>query len=243
LLPRNPANVTEFYPFAVHIIYAVIVTISFEIAGNVFIPFNTAFSSYDNILRSTSLLLSYVFIISGWVGYTKSINKRPHTENWLGNTRFVIDLVILFLAFYLLSLTNPDKIDRFIIVFGTFVWLFPITFIVYFIWDMFKLAEYRNVVQEKSTSFSRARKTLYALVLFGFQYLIYVYVIVPYFYDDIQWNNEPVSELILLITSLIIIVLYRNSKWIVTGTSFPRKPRRRRSSVSSKTSSERSSDE
>lgn len=191
-----------------------------------FIPFNTAFTSYDDILRSMSLLLSYVFIISGWVGYTKSINKRPHTENLLGNARFVLDLIILFLAFYLLSLTNPDKSERFIPVFGTFVWLFPITFIVYFIWDMIKLFEYKG--SEQSISFSRARKTLYALVLFGFQYLIYVYIIAPYFYDDIQWNNEPVSELVLFVSSLIIIVLYRKSKWLVTGTSFPRKSRKRR---------------
>ena len=143
MLPRNPANATEFYPFSAHLIYAVIVTLSFEIAGNVFIPFDKAFSSYDNAL-SISLLLSYAFIISGWVGYTKSISKRPHRENWLGNTRFVIDLVILFLAFYLLSLTNPEKFERFITVFGTFIWLFPATFIVYFIWDMFKYFEYKK---------------------------------------------------------------------------------------------------
>ena len=62
LLPRNPANATEFYPFAVHLIYAVILTLSFEIAGNVFIPFDKAFSSYDNALRSISLLLSYALL-------------------------------------------------------------------------------------------------------------------------------------------------------------------------------------
>ena len=81
-------------------------------------------------------------------------------------------------------------------------------------------------MQEHSTSISRARKTLFALILFGFQYLIYVYIIVPHFYDDIKWNNEPISELVLLIVSFVIIVLYRNSKWIVTKTSLSRRPRK-----------------
>ncbi|AIF83240.1 hypothetical protein NTE_01167 [Candidatus Nitrososphaera evergladensis SR1] len=105
-----PKTVQEFYPFAVHTIYAVIITLSFEVASHLLIPIENVFSSWDNILRSAGLMLAYIIIISGWIGYTKSISKRPHSENHLGNARFVMDLVILFLVFYLMSFANEEDV-------------------------------------------------------------------------------------------------------------------------------------
>ena len=179
------------------------------------------------ILRSTALLLSYVFIISGWVGYSKSISKRPHKENGLGNSRFVIDLVILYLAFYLLNLTDPVKFKPFISVFNDFLLTFPVTFLVYIVWDILKYFEYRDSSTEQKTSISRARKTLYVLVLFVIQYCIYSFVIVPYYHDKLKWGNDIIWEEVILITSIAIILFYRKSKWVIPETTFPKKSRKR----------------
>jgi hypothetical protein len=223
----SPKNVTQFYPFAVHIIYAVIVTLSFEIASRVLVPFSLAFSSYDAVLRSTAISLSYFLIISGWVGYSKSISKRPHGENRLGIARFVVDLLILYLAFYLLNLTDPLKFKPFISVFNQFLFAFPLTFIFYIIWDILKYLEYKDTSKEQKTSISRTRKTVYAFALFAIQYCAYSFVIVPYYHDKLKWGSDVIWEEALLIVSIVITFFYRRSKWVIPETTLPKKPRKR----------------
>jgi hypothetical protein len=203
---------------------------SFEIATKVLVPLNTTFESYDNFLRSSALLLSYFFIISGWIGYTKSITKRPHRENILGNARFVIDLLILFLAFYLLSQTDPTMFESFTSVFGTFIWIFPINFLTYLIWDAIKYFEYRSCPSEGQTSISRLRITGYYFMPLLVQAILYSFVVMPYYYNRLMWDNGNISEVPFIIMSLIIIFFYRKRKWLIPDTSFPKRARKRRSS-------------
>lgn len=227
----SPSNVREFYPYAVNIIYAVIITLSFEIAAKVFIPLDTPFQSYDSFLRSSALVLSYFFIISGWIGYTKSIAKRPHRESQLGNARFVIDLVILFLAFYLLSLTEPERFESFVSVFNTFIWIFPISFMAYIIWDALKYFEYRTSSEERQTSISRWRVTGYAFALLLVQATVYSNLAISDYYERLTWDNQSISEFPFIITSTVIIFLYRRRKWPVPDTSFRKKALKRRPST------------
>lgn len=225
----SPKNIQEFYPFAVHIIYAVIIALSFDIATKVFVPLESIFVSYDSFLRCLALLLSYFFIISGWMGYTKSIAKRPHRENKLGTARFVMDLIILFLAFYLLSLTDP-KFESFTKVFNTYIWIFPISFGAYVLWDIFKYLEYRSESNERQVSVSRSRITGYALAVLVFAAYLYTSVVVPSYYDLLKWGNQTIWEILFIVALFVIICLYRKRKWPVPDTSFPKKGMRKRRS-------------
>lgn len=166
-------------------------------------------------------------MISGWIGYTKSITKHPHKENRLGNARFVIDLVILFLAFYLLSLTDPERFGSFVSAFNAFIWILPICFMTYIIWDALKYYEYRSFSNERPTSISRWRITWYYLSPLLAQALIYTFVIVPNYYDRLVWDDDSIWEVFFIITSFIIILLYRKRKWPVPDTSFRKKALKR----------------
>jgi hypothetical protein len=227
----SPKNIQEFYPFAVNIIYAIIIALSFEIAAKVFVPLDTIVASYDSFLRGSALLLSYFFIISGWIGYTKSIVKRPHKENKLGNARFVMDLIILFLAFYLLSQTDPEKFKSFIVAFSTFIWILPASFLTYLIWDGLKYFEYKSSPDEKQTSISRWRITMYYFAVLLVLAILYSFVVIPYIYDRLVWDNHTIWELLFLVASFIAIGIYRKRKWLVPDTSFPKKARKRRTSA------------
>jgi hypothetical protein len=76
----SPQTVRDFFQYAIHVIYAIILTTSFDIAAKVSIPIGkiNPVLHETNFVNAMGLLLVYIVIISGWVGYTKSIAKRPH---------------------------------------------------------------------------------------------------------------------------------------------------------------------
>lgn len=222
MIPANPTNIKEFYPFAIHIIYAVIITLSFQIAGDIFVPFDSIFTSYDMEVRAFAVLLNYIVVISGWIGYTISISKREHSENWMGTARFIVDLLIVFLVFYLITLTDLEKTKEFVPVFKTYIWLFTIIFIAYIIWDMIKFAEYRNARGGKKVGLDRTRKTAYHVVPLLTLALLYTWVI-PSYQDMLRWGETSIWEMLFVFFVIVLILSYRKSKWL---GGFARKSRR-----------------
>ena len=103
-----PKSLTEFFQYAVHLIYAIVIGLSFEIAGKVVIPIEKV-NDYPSALNVGILILSYFIVVTSWIGYTKSIIKHKHSENISGILRFGIDLLIVFMFYYLVSLTDPSN--------------------------------------------------------------------------------------------------------------------------------------
>jgi RsiW-degrading membrane proteinase PrsW (M82 family) len=228
--------VAEFYPFSIHLIYAVIITLSFEVASRVFIPFNSVWSSYDNIERSASLFLTYFVIISGWIGYSKSISARPHMDNRLGTIRFGVDLFILFLVFYIISLTDPSKFPKFGVIFPTFLWTITLMFMAYLVWDVLKYFEYRNTEEKTKTNINRGRKTLYYFIPISIMLVVHNVIRPPY--NTLEWNGIVIWDFIFIVFVFIIVFFYRRSKWIVPPTTSHAKPRKRGSGVGGRKSSD-----
>ena len=217
----NPRNVSELYPFAIYAIYAVAIGFSFTTAGSVLMPIERAFTSFNGAFNALALSLAYVVTISGLIGYSKSIAARPHSDNKLGNLRFVVDLSIMFLVYYLISLTDPTPIDatsyaRFDYYEDTFTWVFPAIFGAYFAWDIIKYYEYKNVHQsEAKTNIQRGTKTLYFLLLFIIQSILYVHVVTPHYYSSLTWDGQNAWPIVFIFTSGGLVVGYRYSKWHV----------------------------
>jgi Ca2+/Na+ antiporter len=167
----------QFYAYAIHIIYGIILTKSFDISGNVFVPigrFQLNESNWLLLVNSLAIILTQYILISGWVNYARSINKRPHrVDNKYGNARFVIDLIITFAVFYLVNITNKvGFVDNF---WQAFVGVIPALFFLFVVWDYLKSKEYENIFNEteKVSETNQRYKTAYALgiavvVLVGF---------------------------------------------------------------------------
>ena len=69
-------KVSEFYQYAVHLVYAIIIALSYNVAIEVFIPIQNFWASYDGFLNGIALLFAYIVVVSGWVGWIKSIQNN-----------------------------------------------------------------------------------------------------------------------------------------------------------------------
>jgi MFS family permease len=211
-MSSSPRNIKDFYQYAIHVIYAIILTTSFDIAAKVSIPIEAISPIYDwaKFVNAITLLLVYITIISGWLGYTKSIIKRPH-EGMKGNMRFVIEVIITFFLAYFINLTNPDK-ENFRDHFDSvFVWVLPVIFLLFIIWDLLKYYEYLNHPDEdKRANKNRIWITGFASLGIFVQSMVYLYEIVN---GNVNRNSPYTIFLYFSISSIIIILIYRMVKW------------------------------
>ncbi|MGB7952647.1 MAG: hypothetical protein WCF23_01595, partial [Candidatus Nitrosopolaris sp.] len=93
---------SEFYKYIVFVGFAVIIGQSFVKSTTILIPFNRL-STYDGFENAFMLILVYFFIVTSWIGYFRSIIKKPHTETKIGTARFGTDLFILYMFYYMLN--------------------------------------------------------------------------------------------------------------------------------------------
>lgn len=213
-----PKTLTDFYQYAIHLIYAVIIGQSFSLASVIFVPIENLFS-FDGFLKGSALFLAYVIVITGWVGWSKSITRNPHSPNALGNFRFVTDLIILFWFYYLINLTNPEKFHSY----GeTFLWVLPVIFISYIMWDMLKYFEFRSdILEEIQHRKKRFKDTVYFMIAFVVQAFVYYYAI--NYQPFLKWGDNDAWNIVFISSSFALIIAYRWKKWDV-----PRAIKRRR---------------
>jgi len=224
----NPKTLGDFYQFAIHLIYAVIIGQSFLLASTVFVPIENVFE-FSGFERGIALFLAYSVSITGWVGWMRSIAKLPHSENALGNFRFIVDLIIMFLYYYLLNLSDSKNIERYN---ETFVWVFPTIFMAYIAWDVLKYFEYKcddpKVVKAR---LERLRTTIIFCALFIVQSFIFQYVISEQQY--LQWDGNSIWIEIFIISSFIMTISYRWLKWeMPVARRRTRKKRNKKTDVS-----------
>jgi succinate dehydrogenase hydrophobic anchor subunit len=122
---ESPRDRKDFFPFAIHVINAAIIAFSFELVKDDFVPFDLI-KTFSDKVNFLAVLFVWGFLISGWLGYTKSVSDKPHKEGLVGNLRFVTELVISFFMLYLFILAQKNE---FVTNFGSaFVWIIPIIF-------------------------------------------------------------------------------------------------------------------
>lgn len=87
----------------------------------------------------------YLIVITGWIGYHKSISVKRETGDW-GTVRFVFDLFIVFIVYNLLLVANPNSKEYYS---SVFIYLIPIIYTLYVILDFAKLQELKDALQVK----------------------------------------------------------------------------------------------
>ena len=208
-------NPTEFYAFAIHAIYAVILASSFDISRDAIISLSKI-TNFNDVVHTISIVLVYTILISGWIGYTRSVSVRPHTNTRSGNIRFILDLCIVFTVFYAVNLTNEsDKYRIYWTHYGDlFHYVLPALFILYFVWDSIRYLEYKkyrnNNPDENARNLNRAGDTVNFNILINIQ--AGIFVILPIFFSiDIS-----LRYLLFTLFSFGIILIYRIRKWNIS---------------------------
>ena len=106
----TPKNSTEIFSYICHIIFAIIIATSYDSTTQVFMNSEKPFSeSFESIIQGLEIILAYVVVISGWVGYSRSMLKWPHKDT--KNRSYTIftrssDFILLF---WFNSICKPIK--------------------------------------------------------------------------------------------------------------------------------------
>ena len=161
-------------------------------------------------MNALAIGLFYVLVLSSWIGYRKSIYQFEHHGFW-GNSRFIIEFIIMFFFFYLLRFINPAKDlitgkSNFEYFGDTFLWGLPVIFGLFLYWDIIKFLEYKGDTETPSHS--------------G-RILITVIFFCTCIVQAVAWgvfNDRPTKDYAsyfswFIIVSIVGILLFRIAKW------------------------------
>lgn len=200
----------DIFSYICHFIFAIILANSYETATSVLIDPGWEFLSNGNtIISGMELLLAYTITISGWVGYSRSMIKWPHTNIKSGTTRFILDLLVLFFYFWLISSAGTE--NEFNVYF--LHWIVGL-FVLFAMWDILKIKEHH-----KKSKTARQRQALYwsflKTVVFGVIYLIIAVSYQPALENQTELITEQIIYVIWLGMSIGAMMAYRYWKWSI----------------------------
>lgn len=196
----------DFYKDAVNVLFAVVIGLSFSVAGKVVIPVQKIPS---DPLGTGILILGYVIVVTGWIGYSLSIKTSPHRVGIPGLIRFGLDIITIFLFYYIVSLADPDNISY---RHDVFLYLLPALYIVYLTWDITKYYEYKKITAtlSKKDRIRRIEITVDYLVIFIAMSFVYWLALSNFRTPTkgyFQW------DMVFVILSMIFTLNYRRAKW------------------------------
>lgn len=154
--------------------------------------FPVGMQSYAQLL---ALVLAFLFVILSWWGYHVSIFKQPIR----GFYRFAFDVVLVIL--YGILFVEFRSV-------ATFVFILVIIFIIYLLWDLYKVNERKKTDQNVFMiwwSENRQRTTFYFLIGFSILWILTVH------YLD-RYPNLLISGFIPLGVAYVLTVFYRYAK-------------------------------
>jgi hypothetical protein len=209
-------NLSKFYKYAVSVVFGVVIAETYPVAASVFVP-DDEVDLLVKLKNAFILILAYFFIISGWINYFKSISTNPHTPNWIGTTRFAVDLFIIYLYYYLISIIPKPKYHE-----SIFVFVFPVIYGAFFLWDILRFVEYKRQgrADEKKGRRTRLYTTGLTLGAILIQAIVYQYLARIGF---LMYQGVLVWDIVFIITSFGIIIFYR---WITSERRKRRKGKR-----------------
>ena len=199
-----------FFRYTIYLFYGIVVAQSYEIAKDNLIPLTDIFSDSSHQLHSFGIFLAYFMLISSWVGYHRSISKKPHSNNMLGTTRYVLDIFVVFSTFYLLHISTTEYFTE------QYPFVLSLIFVLYIFWDSLKCKEYPEpTTKKKKRETTRAGKT----VLFSILFVIFTFSHVYFTYNwDLIFSSSIIFEVSFIIIAGILIAVYRFWKWRVPRT-------------------------
>jgi hypothetical protein len=205
-----PKQLPDFFQYAVHILFAVVIGISFEISSDIIIPIEKI---NENSINAGILILGYIIIITSWIGYYLSIKKNPH-KGRLGFVRFTLDIFTIYLFYYMVNLAkieNQEYQD------DVFLFLLPLTFFVYLTWDIVKYFEYKKKNQTKEEKHDRLFRIHITIdYLVGFMVLsLFYYLFIDKIGITIFILKEHVQTIFIILAG-ILVYKYRDAKYYDT---------------------------
>ena len=205
----NLQKPNEVFSNICHFVFAIVIATSYNTAAQIFInPDKPFLSDSSTIIPGLELLLAYITIVSGWVGYSRSMAKWPHKNTKAGTFRFSLDIAILFCYFGLIASADTQNGFR-----DYFLnWILALFFL-FIVWDIFKMKEYfgKTAIVRQQALFRSLGKSIAFTVLFFFLFVFFGFssaIQIGIITGDVVYG-------IFLIAAMFLMLAYRYLKWSI----------------------------
>jgi hypothetical protein len=218
-------KVAKFYSTLIDVVYGIIISTSFLVVAQVILPVDKLMN-WNGITVAFGAFFAYYLVLSGWYGLHRSIVKKPFKlDTDLSKVRFGINLLIIFLEFYLVALATGliaegikiDEVDwsdedevtqAYQILKGNYEDIFtgvlPSIYIAYIIWDLIKLAEYRDDLKDKVKRWMLLKRTI------STAFIMAAFIVLSVAYSQYLLSMNSLDDnLTALFISLTLVVIYR----------------------------------
>lgn len=191
----------EFLRLGITIIYAIVIALSIDASKSVFIPL---YSIPANLLNATVLFYGYFIILTAWIEYY-FLGRKFQDEGKSGLGRFVLDLGVLFLFYYII-IAGSNENQEYLIP-DVYLFVIPLIFFLFTLKDMVRLRDYPNETLLKYRNMSR--NFLFISIIISLSYLTEIYATGFQSFGSLAFYRD----LIFAYLTLALIVVYRIMRW------------------------------
>ena len=194
-------NCPEFLRLGITIIYAIVIALSIDASKSVFIPL---YSIPANLLYATLLFYGYFIILTAWIEYY-FLRRKFQEERKSALWRFVLDLGILFLFYYIIIAASNENLEYLIP--DVYLFVTPLIFFLFTLKDMFRIRDYPHETLLKYRNMSR--NYLFISIIISLSYLTEIYATGFQSFGSLAFYRD----LIFAYLTLALIVVYRVMRW------------------------------
>lgn len=191
----------EFLRLGITIIYAIVIALSIDASKSVFIPL---YSIPANLLYAMVLFYGYFIILTAWIEYY-FLRRKFQNEGKSGLGRFVLDIGILFLFYYII-IAGSNENQEYLIP-DVYLFVTPLIFFLFTLKDMFRIRDYPNETLLKYRDMSR--NFLFISIIISLSYLTEIYATGFQSFGSLPFYRD----LIFAYLTLALIVVYRVMRW------------------------------
>jgi hypothetical protein len=191
----------EFLRLGITIIYAIVIALSIDASKSVFIPL---YSIPANLLYAMVLFYGYFIILTAWIEYY-FLRRKFQDEEKSGLGRFVLDIGILFLFYYII-IAGSNENQEYLIP-DVYLFITPLIFFLFTLKDMFRIRDYQNETLLKYRDMSR--NFLFISIIISLSYLTEIYATGFQSFGSLPFYRD----LIFAYLTLALIVVYRVMRW------------------------------
>lgn len=194
------------FQLGIIIAYAIVIALSIDSSKTIFIPF---YSIPGHLLFATVLFYGYFVIITGWIEFY-SLLRFEHEGRSLYR-KFVIDLGILFLFYYII-IGGSNTGEGYLIP-DIYLFITPLLYFLFTLKDMYGVRDYQDNMLIKYRNMSR--NFFFISILISLLYLTETYATGFQSFGAIAFYRDLIFAFLLL----ALIVVYRIMRWRQSNTA------------------------
>jgi hypothetical protein len=202
---EKSVRLPESFKLGIIIAYAIVIALSIDSTKTIFIPF---YLIPGHLLFATVLFYGYFIIITGWIEFY-SLSQRSEHQGKFGLRKFVIDLGILFLFYYII-VGGSNTAEGYLIP-DVYLFITPLLYFLFTLKDVYAVRDYQDNMLVKYRNMSR--NFFFISIIISLLYLSETYATGFQSFGAIAFYRDLIFAYLLL----SLIVVYRIMRWRQTN--------------------------